>query len=127
MLRLSVLQTTQKQKRHLILCWAEDMTEYSKIKLLQRIVVFLLITVILIMSSGSCGNDSPTETTEQTSAAETAETTPETVGSETEAAPIIARDMASIINISAEDLAVKTPVADENDDAERCDKPNITV
>ena len=35
--------------------------------------------------------------------------------------------MASIINISAEDLAVKTPVADENDDAERCDKPKITV
>lgn len=111
----------------MILCWAEDMTEYSKVKLLQRIVVFLLITVILIFSSGSCGNNSPAETTEQTSAAETAETTAVKVSSETEAAPIIARDMASIINISAEDLAVKTPVSDENNYVERCDKPNITV
>ena len=105
------------------------MRAYFSKKMQRRFVAFLLVSVVVTILT-SCGNDytvKTVETTEHILSVEAADTTVETEVTETESAPIIARDMASIINISAEDLAVKTPAAVDNDNTERCDKPKITI
>lgn len=105
------------------------MRAYFSKKMQRRFVAFLLVSVVVTILT-SCGNDytvKTVETTEHILSVEAADTTVETEVTETESAPIIARDMASIINISAEDLAVKTPAVVDIDNTERCDKPKITI